>query len=147
MAILDPPFETARDPRLGLRAILAWRRRFDSSYGALYFPWLAVSDPLRTPGEPTRRIPPPGHIAGFIADTDLRVGVHKAPANGALSWIQDLTVPIDDNGHGVLSPLQVNALRRSPPAASVFSVRGLVTSGSLCGQLSTWRRKRSPLVL
>ena len=123
-AMLDPPFETALDPRLGLACDLAWRRRFDSSYGALYFPWLVVSDPLRTPGRAHRRIPPSGHVAGFIADTDLRIGVHKAPANGALSWVQDLAVPIDDNGQGVLNRCRSTRSARSLPAACACSARG-----------------------
>jgi phage tail sheath protein FI len=114
VAILDAPYDTARDPRLGLAAIRAWRRRFDSRHGALYFPWLAVSDPLRASGAPTRDIPPSGHVAGFIADTDLRVGVHKAPAGGSLSWVQGLTVPLDDTGHGLLNESHVNAIRAFP---------------------------------
>jgi hypothetical protein len=126
VAILDPPFDTARDGRLGLGAIRAWRRRFDSSFGAQYFPWLEVSDPLRTPGAPTRAIPPSGHVVGFIADTDLRAGVHKAPANGPLSWVQNVTVAIDDNWHGVLNPANINAVRAFPARGiRVFGARTL----------------------
>ncbi len=128
VAILDPPFETARDPRLGLAAIRAWRRRFETSYAALYFPWLAVSDPLRTGGAPTRAIPPSGHVCGFIADTDLHIGVHKAPANGPLSWVQDVTVPIDDAWHSVLNPSHVNAIRAFPGRGlRVFGARTLAS--------------------
>jgi phage tail sheath protein FI len=128
VALLDAPYQTARDPRLGLGPISAWRRRFDSSYAALYFPWVAVSDPLPAPGAALRAIPPSGHVAGFIARTDLATGVHKAPANGPLAWLQDLTVPIDDNAHGALNPLHINAIRAFPGRGlRVFGARTLAS--------------------
>lgn len=114
IALLDPPYDTVRDPRLGVAAIRAWRRRFDSSFAALYFPWNRVSDPLRMGNALTREIPPCGHVAGFIAQTDLAIGVHKAPANGALTWIQDLTLAIDDATHAILNQEQINVLRAFP---------------------------------
>jgi hypothetical protein len=128
VALLDPPYDTARDPRLGLAGIRAWRRRYDSSFGALYFPWLQVSDPLRLGGHPTRAIPPSGHVAGFIAQTDLRTGVHKAPANGTLAWLQDLTMPIDDGWHGILNDGHVNAIRAFPGRGlRIFGARTLAS--------------------
>ncbi|RPI57890.1 MAG: phage tail sheath family protein [Acidobacteria bacterium] len=126
IAVLDAPFSTAKDGRLGLEPIRAWRRRFDSSYGALYYPWVTVSDPLRLGGAPTRAIPPSGHVTGFIARTDLTIGVHKAPANGALGWIQDLTVTVDDAPHGVLNDEHINALRAFPGRGlRIFGARTL----------------------
>ena len=127
--MLDPPFETARDPRLGLAAIRAWRRRFDTSYAALYFPWLAVSDPLRS----GRRADPrrSRHRATsrlHRATPTFAIGVHKAPANGPLSWVQDITVPIDDASHGVLNPSHVNAIRAFPGRGlRVFGARTLAS--------------------
>jgi hypothetical protein len=41
----------------------------------------------------------------------VRHGVHQAPANGALSWLQGVTLPVDDTLHGILNPEQVNAIR------------------------------------
>ena len=49
IALLDPPFSAARDDKLGVGAVRAWRSRFDSKYAALYYPWLRVVDPLRSP--------------------------------------------------------------------------------------------------
>jgi phage tail sheath protein FI len=133
VAILDPPYDMARDPRLGLAGIRAWRRRFDSSFAALYFPWSVVSDPLRLGGSPTRAIPPSGHVTGFIAATDIRVGVHKAPANGPLAWLQALTVPIEDEWHGVLNDSHVNAVRAfRGRGLRIFGARTLATD-------SDWR--------
>ena len=126
VALIDPPYDTVSDPRLGVPAVRAWRRRFDSSYAALYFPWNKVSDPLRLGGALVREIPPCGHVAGYIAATDLSVGVHKAPANGALTWIQDLTIAIDDPTHAVLNDEQINVLRAFPGRGlRIFGARTL----------------------
>ncbi len=111
VAVLDPPISTVRDPRLGISAVQSWRTQFDSTYAAFYFPWLRVVDPLRTPNSLTRDIPPSGHVVGQYARTDLAIGVHKAPANAELSWVQDVTVPVDAGQHGVLNPLGINAIR------------------------------------
>lgn len=126
VAILDPPFSTAKDPRLGVQPVCGWRRRFDTTLAALYFPWASVSDPLRLGSEPTRDIPPSGHVLGYIAHSDLTVGVYKAPANGELQWLQDLTVPIDDTLNGVLNDVHVNALRAFPGRGRrIFGARTL----------------------
>jgi phage tail sheath protein FI len=49
-----------------------------SLYGAIYWPWIRVFDPI-TQG--TRLVPPGGHVVGIYARTDITRGVHKAPAN------------------------------------------------------------------
>jgi hypothetical protein len=114
VALLDPPYASARDDRLGIAAIRAWRKRFDSKYAALYFPWLQVVDPLRLGGRLTRAIPPSGHVAGYCAKSDWEVGVHKAPANGALDWVQDVTLKLGDTPHGILNDDGVNLIRAYP---------------------------------
>ena len=111
IALLDPPFAAARDDRLGVGAIRAWRARFDSKYAALYYPWLRVVDPLRSPASLTRDIPPSGHVAGQYAQTDAQYGVHRAPANSPLIWVQDVTIAVDDAVQGVLNPIGINAIR------------------------------------
>ena len=50
----------------------------DSSYAAIYAPWLRVSDPAR---KQSLLVPASGHVAGIYARVDLGRGVHKAPAN------------------------------------------------------------------
>jgi phage tail sheath protein FI len=122
IALIDPPFNAARDARLGASAVRAWRTRFDSTYAALYFPWLLVLDPVR-PDAVVRPIPPSGHVAGQIARTDLTIGVHKAPANDRVVWVQDTTVPIDDATHGALNPEGINAIR-------AFAGRGIRIFGA-----------------
>jgi len=115
IAILDPPFGAARNDQLGVGAIRAWRNRFESKYAALYYPWLKVVDALRTPATGTTRdIPASGHVAGEYARTDLQVGVHKAPANDPLAWIQDVTVQVNDEVHAILNPVGINVVRSLP---------------------------------
>jgi len=111
VALIDPPFDVASDDRLGIGAAQNWRSQFDSKYAAFYFPWMRVVDPLRLAGSVTRDIPPCGHVAGQYANADFTIGVHKAPANTALSWVQDVTVAVNAAQHGVLNPRGINAIR------------------------------------
>jgi phage tail sheath protein FI len=110
IAVLDPPFAAAGDETLGPALIRNWRSRFDSTYAALYYPWIRVSDPLRTAAGLTRDIPPSGHIAGQYARGDVEVGVHKAPANAMLAWTQDVTASVPAASHGLLNSMGVNVL-------------------------------------
>lgn len=115
IALIEPPVSAVRDSGDALSRVRAWRSRFDSKYAALYYPWLRVVDPLRNASDSlTRDIPPSGHVAGQYANTDLTVGVHKAPANNQLQWIQDTTFAINDALGGLLNPLGVNAIRTFP---------------------------------
>ena len=114
VALIDPPVSAVRDERLGISAVQSWRSQFDSKYAAFYFPWLRVVDPLRVFGALTRDIPPSGHVAGQYANTDIKIGVHKAPANAPLAWVQDVTIPVNNAQHGVLNPLGINAIRTLP---------------------------------
>jgi phage tail sheath protein FI len=50
---------------------------FNSSYAALYYPWLEVSDPLT--GK-SKLVPPTGAVAGCIARSDQKTDVWYAPA-------------------------------------------------------------------
>lgn len=50
---------------------------FDSSYAAIYYPWIEVSDPLT--GK-KKLIPPTGAVAGCIARSDQKADVWYAPA-------------------------------------------------------------------
>lgn len=108
VALLDPPFETIRDDALGIGGLQAWRSRFDSAFGALYAPWLAVPDPLRT--APTRLVPPSGHVAGQLAATDLAAGPHRAAANIPIVWAQRPSLDIDPARHGLLNSEGVNVI-------------------------------------
>jgi phage tail sheath protein FI len=121
IALLDPPYDAVTRLTFAMSALREWRQRFDSAFASLYAPWLVVVDPLRAApgrrfaGSPlTRAVPPSGHVAGVIAAMDLTRGVHAAPANVPIQWVQGATLPVDDSRHGMLNTLGVNAIRVQP---------------------------------
>ena len=92
-----------------------------------------VRDPLRLGGQRVRAIPPSGHVAGVIAQTDLAIGVHRAPANIALRWIHGTTLDITAEWQGILNPAHVNCLRHFPGRGyRVYGARTLSSD-------TTWR--------
>lgn len=111
VALLDVPFPpgTVTDPD-GARA---WRQLLDSRYAALYYPWLRVPDPLRLEGL-LRTVPASGHVAGVIARNDLRVGVHKPPANEVVLGVEDVSFEVSDVVHGELNSRGINVVRPYP---------------------------------
>jgi len=80
----------------------------DSSYAALYYPWLNVFDP-DTNNETS--VPPCGHIAGIYARSDGQHGVHKAPANEVVNGINSLTLTVTRDDQKRLNPKGVNCIR------------------------------------
>lgn len=123
VALIDPPFAASVQSKLGASAIRDFRRLFESTYAALYFPWLEVHDELPQVRAPSIVIPPSGHVAGQIAATDLRIGVHKAPANSPLLSAEGTTFTIDEATHGLLNSEGINVIR-------VQSGRGLRIAGA-----------------
>jgi len=111
IALLDPPILPARSPSPGADAAQSWRRRFDSQYAALYFPWLLVYDPLMLDGNVVRAVPPSGHISGICARTDVATGVHTAPANVEVRWATAATEDVTPELQGVLNPSGINCFR------------------------------------
>ncbi len=83
----------------------------DNKYGAFYFPWFYVYDPLTRFKKP---VPPCGHIAGIYARVDTERGVHKAPANEAVRGILSLQVNVDKGKQDVLNPKGINVIRSFP---------------------------------
>ncbi len=88
----------------GLRA-----RQSDRGFGAFYFPWITVRDPL-SPNELVN-VPPAGHIAGIWARTDATRGVHKAPANELVRGALNLTYLLTRDELGLLNENGVNCIR------------------------------------
>ena len=122
-AILDPPDFSGPARPESMAEIQSWRNRFETEFAALYFPWILVQDPLNLGNAVVRRVPPSGHVAGVYANTDLTVGVFKAPANATLQWAQDLSTEVTATMQGLLNPLGVDCLRS-------FSGRGLRVYGA-----------------
>lgn len=69
-------------PNVDAAGARAFGRRFRASkvYGALYWPWISITDPIGMGANPTRVVPPTGHISGVYARIDQTRGVWKAPA-------------------------------------------------------------------
>ncbi len=92
-----------------------FRGRFDSTYAALYHPWIEIFDPLERPaqGAPPRRIllPPSGFVTGIYARSDVERGVFKAPANEVVRGLTRLEANINTARQDVLNPEGINALR------------------------------------
>ena len=87
---------------------------FNSSYGALYYPWLEVQDPMS--GKP-KRIPPSGAVAGCFAKSDRKAGVWHAPAGidrGRIVGALALGYPSSRGERDVLYPEGVNAIVSFP---------------------------------
>jgi phage tail sheath protein FI len=113
MALIDPPLQ--EDGKVfSVSQILNWRQQFDSKYAALYYPQLLVYDPLKLGGQIVRAIPPSGHVAGMFARVDAETGVHQAPANEELNWVQGVSLDITGPIQGMLNPVGINCIRTFP---------------------------------
>ncbi|HEU5013485.1 MAG TPA: phage tail sheath C-terminal domain-containing protein [Roseiflexaceae bacterium] len=108
VAILDTRLEDVSP-----QAVVAWRHEFDSTYAALYWPWLRVPDPFGAAGA-LLAVPPSGHVAGIYARVETAVGAHKPPANELVETARDVTAPVDDLLHGYLNDNRVNVIRAVP---------------------------------
>jgi phage tail sheath protein FI len=108
MAILDLPFRN--DPA---QAIAHREQLTRSSFGALYYPWILVTDVNRSDGS-VKAIPPSGQVAGIYARSDRLRGVHKPPANESVEGAHDVARRLDERAHGRLNDGAVNAIRAIP---------------------------------
>lgn len=88
--------------------------RGDKVYGALYFPWIRVYDPLDPLGHKPKFIPPTGHVLGVYARTEHERGIWKAPAGNAarINGALDVQYNITDTEHtDLVKNGSVNAVR------------------------------------
>jgi phage tail sheath protein FI len=98
------------------------------SYGAIYFPWVKVFNPLFKEGGAEPKLvdqPPSGHIAGIWARVDATRGVHKAPANEAVLGIVDVERPMGKAKQISLNPPGINVIRSFGSAHMVYGARTL----------------------
>jgi hypothetical protein len=108
VAIIDAP------PNMSPQEIKTWRMDtagYDSSYAALYYPWITVMDPATN--RPIN-IPPSGHMAGIWARNDNTRGVHKAPANEVVQGAIGLAYQTTKGEQDTLNPIGVNCVRAFP---------------------------------
>lgn len=115
--VADPPFGqnvqqiVAFKLGTGQSSGLTPRPAIDSSYGALYYPWAWIFNPLSNSHVP---IPPSGPVLGRYAYTDNAIGVWKSPAgvdDGAMCTVVALERWLTDSDQDQLNPQGINALR------------------------------------
>jgi uncharacterized protein len=107
-AILDCP------PGLNPQSMKEWRMNtagYDTKYGAVYYPWLKIADPL---GGPSILTPPSGYMAGIYARSDNERGVHKAPANEVVRGAIGVEMQITKGEQDILNPIGINCIRTFP---------------------------------
>ena len=83
----------------------------DTKYGALYYPWIWISDPQTGA---RKLVPPGGHALGIYARSDSERGVFKAPANEIVRGALQLQVDTNDETQDILNPKGINAIRQFP---------------------------------
>jgi Bacteriophage tail sheath protein len=96
------------------------RSKIASKWGALYFPWVKVMDPI------TRRVitlPPSGFVAGIYARNDVNRAVYKAPANEIVNLALGFEMLLSKSQQEVLNPEGVNCFR-------FFEGRGMLVWGA-----------------
>jgi phage tail sheath protein FI len=86
------------------------RSQHDTTYAAIYYPWITVLDPFSTTGE-TMSLPPDGSMAGIYARTDIERGVHKAPANEVVRDALRFSRKVTTGAQDTLNPEGINCLR------------------------------------
>ena len=104
-AVLDIPQELRKTGD-----IIEYRNMIDSTYAAMYHPWIQVYD--RVAKKPAY-IPPSGAVMGGYSRTDVSRGVHKAPANETIACT-GLSVNYTTGEQDILNPAGVNLIRALP---------------------------------
>ncbi len=125
-AAIDTP------PGLNAQQAKEWREyvNFDSSYAALYYPWIEIAD-LSGSGSTTKFVPPSGHMVGIYNRTDSDRGVHKAPANEVVRGAISLEINLSRGEQDTLNPIGVNCIRTFPGRGiRVWGGRTLSSNGS-----------------
>jgi phage tail sheath protein FI len=94
------------------------RSQIDSSYAALYAPWVITPNPLYVAGSQSIpaeiAVPPSGYVAGIYARNDEQNGVAKAPANEVVLGASRFERNISFAEQALLNPLGINCLRYFP---------------------------------
>ncbi|HEV7892176.1 MAG TPA: phage tail sheath subtilisin-like domain-containing protein, partial [Pyrinomonadaceae bacterium] len=88
--------------------VRAMRARIDSTYTAVYYPWIRVLDPV------TRaeiNLPPSGFVAGIYARNDVTRAVYKAPANEVVNLAIGFETLLNKGQQDVLNPDGINCFR------------------------------------
>lgn len=105
MAVIDMPKDASK-----VNELLEYREMIDSTYAAMYHPWVKVFDRASNKAD---YVPPSGAVMGVYARTDANRGVHKAPANETV-FCSGLKVDYTKAEQDALNPAGINLLRLLP---------------------------------
>ncbi|NEQ37475.1 MAG: phage tail sheath family protein [Okeania sp. SIO3I5] len=120
IAILDSDSVESID--LSATGVVDTLKTFNSTYAALYFPWIQVYDPA---SNSNIYVPPSGHIAGVYARVDGQRGVHKAPANETILGALELEYNLSKAKQDGLNPDGINCIRKLNGNIRVWGARTL----------------------
>ena len=127
----DPPFGQSVQGVLGFKTGSTTSPALNSTYGALYYPWIWIYNPLSGFNMP---IPPSGPALGRYAYTDTNVGVWKSPAgvnDGLLLSAVQVQTPVTDADQDSLNPNGIDAIRNLLGYGNViYGARTLAATGS-----------------
>lgn len=101
----------------------------------LFYSWIKVADPIGVGKNPTKWIPPSGHLMGIYARTDNSRGVWKAPAGleAVVRGAIGLEYNVNDAEQDTLNPIGVNCIRS-------FAGEGIIVWGSrTCSSDPEWK--------
>lgn len=87
------------------------REQFDTTYAAMYHPWLSTYDALL---KKNIFVPPSAAMAGIYARVDNTRGVWKAPANEVVRNVTGLSVTYNEAEQAKLNPNGINLIRTLP---------------------------------
>ena len=93
---------------MSIADVRAQRAKMDSTYAALYYPWVRILDPI------TRAeiyLPPSGFVCGIYARNDVNRAVYKAPANEVVNLSIGFETLLNKGQQDVLNPEGVNCFR------------------------------------
>ena len=93
-------------PAATIDEVLAARSGINSSYAAMYYPWVTTQNSVQ--------LPPSGFVCGILARVDTARGVWRAPANETVTGAVDLQAAIDTHGQERLSAQGINSIRSFP---------------------------------
>ena len=105
VAVFDMPKDMYKT-----RDLIEYRGIIDSSYAAMYHPWIQVFDRSSNKSD---FVPPSGAVMGIYSRTDINRGVHKAPAN-EIVFCTGLKVNYTKAEQDILNPEGVNLIRAIP---------------------------------
>ncbi|CAM2066714.1 Phage tail sheath subtilisin-like domain-containing protein [Sulfidibacter corallicola] len=108
--------------------VIQWRKgqggythtAFNSTYGAVYYPWLQISDPLTSK---KKLIPPSGAVCGCIARSDQKTNVWSAPAGterGRIFNVLNVGYRVSRGDMDALYPEGINSIVANPDTGVVI---------------------------